>query len=152
MKSTVVRNIAPCSPVKVNGRFGGTSPPSSGSNKPNKILAWTQAAYHCFHASTLLGLFYAEDEGAIFLRNVGLFAPNYMTLCPRIPFGRKMTTQTLTGAYLSRYWFLDTRRLGTFCTFEWVLYPIKVYSHFNTLYQYTILFIPAVDAFCFGRI
>jgi hypothetical protein len=35
MKSTIFWDITPCSPMKVNRRFGGTSPPSTGSkNKP----------------------------------------------------------------------------------------------------------------------
>jgi hypothetical protein len=38
LKSTVFWDITPCSPSKVNRRFRGRSPPSSGSNKPSKIL------------------------------------------------------------------------------------------------------------------
>jgi hypothetical protein len=39
-KSAIFWDITPRSPLKVNRRFGGTSPPSSGSkNKPSKILA-----------------------------------------------------------------------------------------------------------------
>jgi hypothetical protein len=35
----------PCSPLKVNRRFGGTSPSSSGSkNKTNKLPSWKQVA------------------------------------------------------------------------------------------------------------
>jgi hypothetical protein len=37
LKSTIFWDIMPCSPLKVIRRFGGTSPPSSGSkNKPSK--------------------------------------------------------------------------------------------------------------------
>jgi hypothetical protein len=36
-KSTIFWDIMPCSPLRVNRRFGGTSPPSSGSNnRPRK--------------------------------------------------------------------------------------------------------------------
>jgi hypothetical protein len=38
-KSIIFWDITPCSPLKVNRRFGGTSPPSSGSNKPSKICS-----------------------------------------------------------------------------------------------------------------
>jgi hypothetical protein len=33
VKSTAFWDITPCGPLKVNGSFGGTSPPISGSNK-----------------------------------------------------------------------------------------------------------------------
>jgi hypothetical protein len=43
--STIFWDITPCSPLKVNRRFGETSTPFSGSkNKPSKIPAWKQAA------------------------------------------------------------------------------------------------------------
>jgi hypothetical protein len=44
LKSTVFLDRTPCSPLTVNRRFGGTSPMSSGSNKPSKILARKQVA------------------------------------------------------------------------------------------------------------
>jgi hypothetical protein len=50
MKSSVLWDIAPCSPVKVNLRFGCC----------------------LLHAGSLLGLlFNSEDGGDIFLRNIG---------------------------------------------------------------------------------
>jgi hypothetical protein len=39
MGSYIFWDITPCSPLKVNRLFGGTSPPSSGSKcEPSKIL------------------------------------------------------------------------------------------------------------------
>jgi hypothetical protein len=37
----------------------------------------------CFHADFLLGLFYPEDRGDMFLRNVGSFSMDYTSLYPR---------------------------------------------------------------------
>jgi hypothetical protein len=37
MKISIFWDITPCSLLKVNRRYGETSPPSSGSNKPSKI-------------------------------------------------------------------------------------------------------------------
>jgi hypothetical protein len=67
MKSAIFWDIMPCSPLKANRRFGGTSPPSSGlKNKPNKALLAT-----CFHDGFLLGLFFEpEDGGDMFLRHI----------------------------------------------------------------------------------
>jgi hypothetical protein len=80
MKSTFFWAITFCSLLEVNRSFGGTSPPSSGSNnklskKPAELLST------CFHGGFLLGLFfYPEDESDMFLRNVGWLS---MALYPR---------------------------------------------------------------------
>jgi hypothetical protein len=44
MKSTVFWDMTPCSSLEVNRRFGGTSPPSSRSDKRSNIPAWKQVA------------------------------------------------------------------------------------------------------------
>jgi hypothetical protein len=55
MKSTIFWVITPCSPVKVNRRFGGTY----------RLLA------ACFHSVFLLDLFFDPEEGGDkFLQNV----------------------------------------------------------------------------------
>jgi hypothetical protein len=57
MKYTIFWDITPCSPLKVNRRFGGIY----------SLLLAT-----CFYAGFLLGLFFdPEDGGDMFLRNVG---------------------------------------------------------------------------------
>jgi histone-lysine N-methyltransferase SETMAR len=40
MNSTIFWDITPCSTLKVNRRFGGTSPPSSGSNKSSRLIVF----------------------------------------------------------------------------------------------------------------
>jgi hypothetical protein len=63
MNSTIFWDITPCSPLRVNRRFGGTY----GLHLQSRALLAT-----FFHAGFLLGLFFdPEDGGDMFLRNVG---------------------------------------------------------------------------------
>jgi hypothetical protein len=54
MKNTIFWDITPCSPLKVNRRFGGTLPSSGSKNKPSKrpVLPAT-----CFHAGLYTAIF-----------------------------------------------------------------------------------------------
>jgi hypothetical protein len=67
MKSIVLWDITPCSPLKVSGRFGGHRVHLQGRRiGPSALLAIF------FHAGFLLVLFFdPEDEGDMFLRNLG---------------------------------------------------------------------------------
>jgi hypothetical protein len=65
MKSTIFRDIAPCSPLSVNRRFGGTYRLLL-QGRRMRLLAT------CSHSGFLLCLFFdLEDGGNMFLRNVG---------------------------------------------------------------------------------
>jgi hypothetical protein len=67
---TAFWDITPCSPLKINRRFGGTYRLHySGRiiSRPNRALLST-----CFHADILFGLFYSEDGDDMFLWNIGL--------------------------------------------------------------------------------
>jgi hypothetical protein len=44
MKSSIVWDITPCSPLEISRHFGETSPPYSKSNKSSKIQARKQVA------------------------------------------------------------------------------------------------------------
>jgi hypothetical protein len=55
LKNTIFWDITTCRPLKVNRRFRGTSPSSSGSNKSSKIPVTRFAT--CFQAGILLSLF-----------------------------------------------------------------------------------------------
>jgi hypothetical protein len=57
MKRTIFWDITPCSPLEVNRRFEGTSPPYSGpKNKLRKLPAWKQVAVSCSAHSSILKL------------------------------------------------------------------------------------------------
>jgi hypothetical protein len=76
VKSTIFWDITPCSPLKVNRRFGGTY----------RLHLESQIALlaTCFHDSLLLGLFLdPEEEGDMFLRNVDWLSADYTALYPR---------------------------------------------------------------------
>jgi hypothetical protein len=61
-------DITPCSPPKVNRRFGGTYRLYLQGGIISRALLAT-----CFHSGILLGLFFVpENGGDMFLRNVGL--------------------------------------------------------------------------------
>jgi hypothetical protein len=65
MKRSILWDTTPCSPLKINRRFGGTC--------------------RLFHAGFLLGLFFdPEDEGDVFLRNVGRLSTDYRTYNPAL--------------------------------------------------------------------
>jgi hypothetical protein len=70
IKSAISWDIKPCSPLKVNWRFGGTYRLHLHGLKINRALLAT-----CFHAGILLGLFLdSEDGGDMFLRNGWFFS------------------------------------------------------------------------------
>jgi hypothetical protein len=57
--TVVFWEITPCSPLKVNQRFGGIY------RRTSRVL------FTCFHDGILRGLFDPEDGDDMFLRNVG---------------------------------------------------------------------------------
>jgi hypothetical protein len=62
MKSTIFWEIVPCSPLKVNRRFGETDVKAGGKHN---------SACHPFHVGFLFGVFVdPEDIGDMFFRNV----------------------------------------------------------------------------------
>jgi hypothetical protein len=72
MKSAIFLDIMPCSPLKVNRRFGGTY---------RLHLQGRRISRASFHAGFLLGLvFDAEDGGDMILRNVGWLSTHYTAL------------------------------------------------------------------------
>jgi hypothetical protein len=92
MKSTIFWDIKPCSPLRVNRRFGGTY--------RLHMLAT------CFHAGFLLSLYFDPEDGRnMFLRNLGWFSTDYTALYPRrlyshITAAWDQTTCSLVGLYL----------------------------------------------------
>jgi hypothetical protein len=75
MKSSIFRDITPCSPIENKPTFRkNMSFLSSGSkNRPSKEISAKQVAYrpcYLFHSGLLPALlFNSEDEGDMFLRN-----------------------------------------------------------------------------------
>jgi hypothetical protein len=81
MKSFIVWDITPCSPLKVHKRFGGTYRLHLQGWINQDASVKTALLATCFHAGSLLGLFfYPEDGGDMFLRNVGWLSTDYTAL------------------------------------------------------------------------
>jgi hypothetical protein len=75
IKSVIFWDKTPCSPLKVNRRFG---------EKYRLYFKAEDSTFHLFFVDFLLGLFFGpEDGGDIFLLNVGLLSTDHMTLYPR---------------------------------------------------------------------
>jgi hypothetical protein len=83
-----MKKLTPCSPLKVNRRFGVTYrlhlQGRISRERYQHEIRW-EAGLSPASAGYLLGLLFdPEDVGDIFLRNVGL-SPNYKALQPRRP-------------------------------------------------------------------
>jgi hypothetical protein len=71
MKSTIFWDITPCSPLKVKLRFGGTYRLHLHGRRISQARNQALLA-NSFHGGFFLGSFFdPEDEGDMFLRNVG---------------------------------------------------------------------------------
>jgi hypothetical protein len=72
LKTTIFWDVTPCSPLKVNRRFGGKYLHLQGlisRTGYQRESGWQTDTY--FHASILLGLFHPEERGDTSLRNIG---------------------------------------------------------------------------------
>jgi hypothetical protein len=76
MKSTIFWYITLCSPLKVNRRFGGTYRLHH-QGRIRRARYQSDQLANCVHRGILFGLFYPEDAGDMFLRNVGLLSADY---------------------------------------------------------------------------
>jgi hypothetical protein len=72
MKITAFLYVLPCNPLKGNPRFRGIY-----------CLHLHSQFATCFYAGILFGLFYPEDGGDIFLRNVFSLLVDYTAFCLR---------------------------------------------------------------------
>jgi hypothetical protein len=79
MKISVFCDIAPCSPLKVSKRFGGTSSVHLDGRKQTRTLVC-----YLLHIGLLLGLFFdPENRGDMFFRNFSWLSTDYTALYPR---------------------------------------------------------------------
>jgi hypothetical protein len=76
MKISIIWDITPCSPLKVNRRFGGTCRLHLQGRRICRARDQREGRWQaelCFHAGFLLSIFFdPEDGGDMFLQNVGL--------------------------------------------------------------------------------
>jgi hypothetical protein len=80
MKSSVFWDITPCSPLKVNGQFGGTCHLHLQGLGICQVRNWRGSRWQ----AEQLGIFInPEDGGDIFLRNVCLLSTDYTASYPR---------------------------------------------------------------------
>jgi hypothetical protein len=89
-KSSIFWDITPCSPLKVNRRFGGTRLLllQGRVNNPSKKPAETSRAWYLLHVCLFLDLFSRPKEGgSSFLRNVGTYMPNARSHIPEDTLG-----------------------------------------------------------------
>jgi hypothetical protein len=81
MKSTIFWEITPCSPLKINRRFGGTCRLHFHGRKIIQAINQCESRWQ---AELLLGIFFDPDYGSdIFLRNVGWISTGYTALYSR---------------------------------------------------------------------
>jgi hypothetical protein len=83
MKSTIFWDITPCSPLKVNRRFGGMYRLHLQGRRISRGRNQHALLVTCFHADFLLSLFFdPEDGGDMFPWNVGWLSTDYMANIP----------------------------------------------------------------------
>jgi hypothetical protein len=81
-KSSIFWDTMPCSPLQVNGRFGGTCSLHFQGRRTNQVR--NQAVSFLFYAGLLIGLFFdPQNGGDRFLRNFGWLLMEYTALYPR---------------------------------------------------------------------
>jgi hypothetical protein len=93
-KGSIFRYTTPCNLLKVNWRFGGTY--------RLYLLGWrisqaiNQQLVTCFHAGSLLGVFFKPEAGGdMFLRNVGWLTLDYTVYIPDNRYLHNHSCQTL---------------------------------------------------------
>jgi hypothetical protein len=84
LKIVAFWDITPCTQLKANRRFGGTYHLYLQGRKKieqdNSVKAGGKSSFIC---AILVRLFDPENEGEMFLRNIGWLSTNYTALCSR---------------------------------------------------------------------
>jgi hypothetical protein len=86
--SSIYWDITPCSPRRVNRRFGGTCHLNLHGRRISKSIKPARSrccsVCHLLHSGFLLGLFFDPENGSdMLLRNIDCLSTNYLALYPK---------------------------------------------------------------------
>jgi hypothetical protein len=126
MKSTTFWDIMPCSPLKVNRRFRGTSPPSSGSK--NKPHAFTLVSCSAYFSTLKMEAICSSKTSVDFQQTTWCYIPEDSTLLTTALLQEHAISVALKSHVIHHNIFNKLHNIGT-----WKLLNGSVFDYFSHL-------------------